>query len=188
MLNIGWNDKIVALEKTTWFHFRLMKTVFFLFCFFFAADHLLVGQLCTNLKSDRSLQSCLKVTQCSSEIGDAPLYNSYSLLIQVMITGALLAPSKCKSGRFNAWRHSSMHRMTLWRGWSGRTPPGNPDQGVNWKGPGDHWWSSSVAYSADCQRFRRLTHNCECMCEGGLEVWVLQAPDKPDLDREDKEP
>ena len=27
----GWNDKIVALEKTTWFHFRLMKTSF-LFC------------------------------------------------------------------------------------------------------------------------------------------------------------
>ena len=40
---------------------------------FFVADHLLVGQLCTNPKSDRSLLSCLKVTQCStSEIGDAP--------------------------------------------------------------------------------------------------------------------
>ena len=39
---------------------------------FFVADHLLVGQLCTNLKSDRSLLSCLKVTQCStSKIGDA---------------------------------------------------------------------------------------------------------------------
>ena len=30
---------------------------------FFVADHLLVGQLCTNPKSDRSLLSCLKVTQ-----------------------------------------------------------------------------------------------------------------------------
>ena len=50
-----------------------MKTGFL----FFIADHLLVGQLCTNPKSDRSLLSCLKVTQCStSEIGDAPLYNS----------------------------------------------------------------------------------------------------------------
>ena len=66
---------------------------------FFVADHLLVGQLCTNPKSDRSLLSCLKVTQCStSEIGDAPRYNSCSLLIQVMITGPLPAPSKCKSG------------------------------------------------------------------------------------------
>ena len=33
---------------------------------FFIADNLLVGQLCTNPKSDRSLISCLKVTQCST--------------------------------------------------------------------------------------------------------------------------
>ena len=66
---------------------------------FFVADHLLVGQLCTNLKSDRSLLSCLTVKQCStSEIGDAPLYNLCSLPIQVMTTGPLPAPSKCKSG------------------------------------------------------------------------------------------
>ena len=66
---------------------------------FFVADHLLVGHLCTNPKSDRSLLSCLKVTQCStSEIRDAPLYNSCSLLIQVMTTGPLPALSKCKSG------------------------------------------------------------------------------------------
>ena len=56
------------------------------------------------------------------------------------------------------------------------------------KGPGNHWWNSPAGYSADCQRFRCLTHNCECMCEGGLEVLVLQVPDKPDLDWEDKEP
>ena len=69
---------------------------------FFVADHLLVGYLCTNPKSDRSLLSCLKVTQCStSEIKDAPLYNSCSLPIQVMTTGPLQAPSKCKSGRLN---------------------------------------------------------------------------------------
>ena len=50
-------------------------------------------------KSDRSLLSCLKVTQCStSEIGDALLYNSSSLPIQVMTTGPFPAPSKCKSG------------------------------------------------------------------------------------------
>ena len=69
-----------------------MKTSFL----FFVADHLLVGQLCRNPKS---LLSCLKVTQCStSEIGDAPLYNSCSLPIQVMTTGPLPAPSKCKFG------------------------------------------------------------------------------------------
>ena len=66
---------------------------------FFVADPLLVGQLFRNPKSDRSLLSCLKVIQCStSEIGDAPLYNSWSLPIQVMTTGPLPAPSKCKSG------------------------------------------------------------------------------------------
>ena len=63
---------------------------------FFVADHLLVGQLCTNPKSDMNLLSCLKVKQCStSEIGDVPLYNSCPLLIQVMTTGPLPAPSKC---------------------------------------------------------------------------------------------
>ena len=78
-----------------------MKTGFL----FFVADHLLVGQLCTTPKSDRSLLSCLKVTPCStSEIGDAPLYNTCSLPIQVMTTGPLPAPSKCKSGRFNGPR------------------------------------------------------------------------------------
>ena len=72
---------------------------------FFVADHLLVGQLCTNPKSDRSLLSCLKVTQCStSKIRNAPLYNSCSLLIQVMKTGPLPAPSKCKSGWFDVPR------------------------------------------------------------------------------------
>ena len=66
---------------------------------FFVSDHLLVGQLCTNPKSSRSFLSCLKVTQCStSKIGDVLLYNSCSLLIQLMTTGPLPAPSKCKSG------------------------------------------------------------------------------------------
>ena len=58
---------------------------------FFVADHLLVGQLCTNPKSDRILLFCLKVTQYSaSEIGDTSLYNTCSLLIQLMTTGSKL--------------------------------------------------------------------------------------------------
>ena len=84
---------------------------------FFVADHLHVGQLCTNPKSDRSLLSCLKVTQCStSEIGDAPLPNPCSLPIQVMTTGPLPAPSKCKSwlpqitGTCSGWSF----RQRLW--------------------------------------------------------------------------
>ena len=86
---------------------------------FFVADHLLVGQLCTNPKSDRSFLSCLKVTQCSmSEIRDAPLYNSSSLPIQVM-TRPLPAPSKCKSwlpritGTCPGWWKQSF-RLRLW--------------------------------------------------------------------------
>ena len=44
---------------------------------FVVADHQLVGLLCTNPKSDRSLLSCLKVTQCStSEIGDVPILST----------------------------------------------------------------------------------------------------------------
>ena len=56
---------------------------------FFVADHLLVAQLCTNPKINRSLLSCLKVTQCSTSE------------IQVMTTGPLPVPSKCKSGQLN---------------------------------------------------------------------------------------
>ena len=69
------------------------------FSFFFVADHLLAAQFCTNPKSDRSLLSCLKVTQCStSKIGDVQLYNSCSLPIQLMTTGPLPSPLKFKSG------------------------------------------------------------------------------------------
>ena len=76
---------------------------------FLVADYLLVGQLCTNHKSDRSLLLCLKMIKCSTnEIRDAPLYNSCSLPIQVMtartIAGAirwLVADPGCGS---RTWR------------------------------------------------------------------------------------
>ena len=65
---------------------------------FFVEDQLLVYQLYTNPKTERRLLSCLKVTQClTSETEDAALYNHCSLPIQVMTTGPLPAPSKCKS-------------------------------------------------------------------------------------------
>ena len=60
-----------------------------------------------------------------------------SLPIQVMTTGPLPAPSKCNSGRFNAWGHSSTHWTNLWRWWSGspilRTSPGRPGLEVGLK-------------------------------------------------------
>ena len=90
----------------------------FSFLFFLVADHLLLGQLCTKPKYDRSLLLCLKVTKCSTrEIGDAPLYNSCSLPIQVMTTGLLPAPSKCKSGWFNIPRvMKTVSGYGLWYG------------------------------------------------------------------------
>ena len=101
----GWNDKIVALEKTTWIHFRLMKTGFL----FFVADHLLVGMLCTNSKSDRSLLSCLKVTQCStSEIGYG--YGLW-LWFQVRATSCHLTSSK------SAWKSIPTCTWMCWRLW-----------------------------------------------------------------------
>ena len=87
---------------------------------FFVADHLLVGQLCTNPKSDRSLLSCLKVTQCStSEIGDAPLYNSCSIPIQVMITGSKLwqpGLPRLTGTRPGWWKKVSGYGYGLWCG------------------------------------------------------------------------
>ena len=87
---------------------------------FFVADHRLLGQLCTIFKSDRSLLSCIKVTQClTSEIGDAPLYHPCSLPTQVMTTGPLPAPSKCRSrlpritGTCPEWWKQSF-RLRLW--------------------------------------------------------------------------
>ena len=87
---------------------------------FFLTDRLLVGPLCTNPKSDRSLLSCLKGTQWStSEIGDTPLYKTCSLPIQLMSTGPLPTPSKCKSGLpritgtcLGGWKQS--FRLRLW--------------------------------------------------------------------------
>ena len=96
-----------------------MKTGFHFF-FFFVAGHLLVGQLCIYPESDRSLLSCLKVTQCSmSEIGDALLYNPCAQPIQVMTTGPLPVPSKWKSplprttGTGPGWWNQSF-RLRLW--------------------------------------------------------------------------
>ena len=95
-----------------------MKTGFFFFFFFFgyccwpSTSWLVV---CKSLE-DRSLLSCLKVTQCStSEIRDVPLYNSCALPIQVMTTGPLPAPSKCNSDGSTCpgwWKQS--FRLRLW--------------------------------------------------------------------------
>ena len=47
------------------------------------------------------------------------------------------------------------------QGWGHRQE--DLDLGVYRKCPGNHWWNSTAAYSPDCQRFRRFTHNCACV-------------------------
>ena len=80
---------------------------------FFVADHLIVGQLCTNPKSDRSFLSCLKVTQCStSKTGDAPLYISCTLPIQVM-TARTIAGLPQITGMCPGWWKQSF-QLQLW--------------------------------------------------------------------------
>ena len=80
--------------------FRLMKTGFLFLL-------QTIYELASCEQISRAIGKCLKVTQClTSEIGDAPLHNSCSLPIQVMTTGPLPAPSKCKSRQFNARGHS----------------------------------------------------------------------------------
>ena len=74
-----------------------------------------------------------------------------SLVIQVMTTGPLPAPSKFKSWRFNAWVHSPMHRTTLWRWWSGRPHHATShlrsrleSQQQSVPGCTEEWWSLST--------------------------------------------
>ena len=80
---------------------------------FFVADYLLVGQLCTNPKSDKSLVSCLKVTQYStSKIEDVPLYNSCSLPIQVMTTRTIAGLPRITGTCPGWWKQS--FRLRSW--------------------------------------------------------------------------
>ena len=136
---------------------------------FFAADYLLVSQLCTNPKSDRSLLSIFneqdqRCTAVQLMPSTDPNYDHRTLP----------APSKCKSDG-STLEGTAQHLGRPFGGggaeaqsWGHRQE--DPDHRVHRKGPGNHWCNSPAAYSADCLRFRRLTHNCECMCEGGLEV------------------
>ena len=76
---------------------------------FLVADHLLVGQLCTNPKS---LLSCLKVTQCStSKIGDVQLNNSCSLPIQVMTARTIAGLPRITAMCSGWWKESFWLRL-----------------------------------------------------------------------------
>ena len=154
---------------------------------FFVADHLLVGQLFTNPKSDRSLLSCLKVTQCSmSEIGDAPYTTQALYWSKLWQRDHCQHPQNANSGVSTLEGAAQCIRRPFGVGGADGQRQEDPDKGVHRKGPGNHWWNSPVAYLADCQRFRRLTHNCECICEGGLQVQVQQALDNQILTEKTK--
>ena len=150
---------------------------------FFVADHLLVDQLCTNPKSDRSLLSCLKMTQCStSKIGDAPLYNSCSLPIQVMTTGPLPPPTKCKSGlpRITGtcpgwWKQSFQQRLWSLVWFQVRATPCHLTSSKSaWKStPKCSWMCRRVRWSPGAIRWPVADPGC------GSRTWL--SPKRPKL-------
>ena len=182
---IGWNDKIVALEKTTWFHFRLTKTGFL-----FLLQTIYLSASCVQfpraIGAFYHVWKWHNVQRARSEMRRCTTNSLYRFKLwqqghcqhpqNANPDGSTLEGTAQRIGRAFRDGGAEGHRQE------------DPDQGVHREGPGNHWWNTPAAYSADCQRFRRFTNNCECMCAGGPEVLVLQAPDKPYLDWDDKEP
>ena len=102
----GGGDKIVALEKTTWFHFHLIKKRFSFFC-------------CRPCTSWPVVYKSPKRKEPSIMSESDTMFNKRDLPIKVMITGPLPAPSKCKSGLSRItgtcqgwWKQS--FRQSLW--------------------------------------------------------------------------
>ena len=160
---------------------------------FFVADHLLVSQLCTNPKSNRSLLSCLKVTQCStSEIGDAPLYNTCSLPIQVMTTEPFPALSKGKSGlpqitgTCPGWGKQSF-RLLLWslvwfrvRATSCHFTSSKSPWKCTWM-CWRVWWSGgrwqTLGFAAGFDASPQVQRDPDLASEGVLRLWTPSSPD-----------
>ena len=169
----GWNDKIVALEKTTWFYFRLMKTGFpFLFIYSFL------------LQTIYYLASCVQITRAIGAFYHVWKWHNVQrarsemrrYTTHALYRSKLWQQDHCQHPQ-NANPDGSTLEGTAQRigrpfggGGAERHSEEDLDQGAHRKGPVNHSWNSPAAYSADCQGFRRLTHNCECMFEGGLEV------------------
>ena len=166
-VNTGWNDKIVALEKTIWFHFRLMKTGFL---FLLQTMYSLAScvQIPRALGAFYHVWKWHNVQRARSEMRRCTTHGLYrSKLWQqdhcqhpqnANPDGSTLEGTAQRIGRPFGDGGAEVHSQE------------NPDQRVHRKGPGNHWWNSPAAYSSDCQRLSRLTHNCECMWEGGLEM------------------
>ena len=148
-----------------------MKTSFS----FFVADHLLVGQLCTNPKSDRAFYHVWKwhnVQRVRSEMRRCTTHALYQSKLwqqdhcqhpqNANLVGSTLEGTAQHIGRpFGGGGVEAQG--------SGHCQKTRTKEFIK-KVQANHWWNSPAAYSADCQRFRHLTHNCECMCEGGLKM------------------
>ena len=101
VLSTEWNDKIVALEKTTWFHFRLMKTGFL---FLLQTIYLLAScvQIPRTIGAFHHVWKWHNVQRVRSEMRRCTTHARYrSKLWQ---PEPLPVPSKCKSGWFNVPR------------------------------------------------------------------------------------
>ena len=100
-----------------------MKTGFL----FFVTDHILVGQLCTNPKSDRSLLSYQKVTQCSTMcksglpriVGTCPGWwkQSFQLWLWPLVWFQVRATSCHLTSSKFAWKSAPKWTWMCWRVW-----------------------------------------------------------------------
>ena len=163
---------------------------------FFVADHLLVGQLCTNPKSNWSLLSCLKVTQCStSEIGDAPLYNSCPLPIQVLtartIAGLPRITGTCPGGwsfRLRLWflvwfqvraNHATSHLWSQFESQHQSVPGCAEEYGDPLVQSGDRWQTLGVI--AGLSTGPQVQRDAGLASEGVLRLCTLlsQPPSPP---------
>ena len=123
---------------------------------FFVADHLLVGKLCTNLKSDRSLLLCLKVTQCStSEIGCTttlstnPNYDNRTMQIRAVRRGDV---NKVSGYGYGLWcgfkwepHHATSHLRSRFESQHQRVPGCAEECGDPLVQSGGRWQTLGVA-------------------------------------------
>ena len=139
---------------------------------FFIADHLLVGQLCANPKSDRSLLSCLKVImfnerdrRCAAVeimLSTDPTYDNMTIASTVKMQIRTVLRLRAQ---LNASDDLLKGSRTEAQGWGHRQE--DPDQDVHQKGPGHHWWNLGVSRTTvnacvkevlKCSSYRRQTN------------------------------
>ena len=136
----GWNDKIVALEKTTGLHFCLMKTgfLFLLQTIYYLASCV---QIPTAIGAFYHVWKWHNVQLARSEMRRCITYALY--------WSKLWQKNHCQHTQ-NANPDGSTIGGTAQRierpfrsGGAEGHHQENPNQGVHRKGPGNHWWNFS---------------------------------------------